>query len=459
MTEQPKRRLFGTDGIRGRANEHPMTPELAVLLGRALAHVFKSKTPNPRIVIGKDTRLSNYMFEAALQAGVCSMGVDAVQLGVLPTPGIAFMTSGLRADAGVVISASHNPYDDNGIKFFGGDGFKLPDTVEAQIESLVESKTIEAGRAFGADIGRAYRIEDAWGRYCVYLKSTFPRHLSLAGLKIVVDCANGAAYRVAGEMLYELGAEVILLGNKPNGTNINDGVGALHPQHMAAAVLEHGADLGIAIDGDADRVFLADEAGRLIDGDSILAVLAADQAKKGTLAGGAVVATVMSNLGLERFLKGRDIGLERTDVGDRYVVGHMRTGGYRIGGEQSGHIVLLDHTTTGDGLLTALQVLAVAVDHQLPLSVFSQLVERVPQVLKGVYVTSKPDLTTLPTVMEAISDAETQLGERGRVLVRYSGTERKCRVMLEGDDEAEIEGLANQIVDAVQQVIGVSETA
>lgn len=456
MSETYPRRLFGTDGIRGRANEHPMTPELAVRLGRALAHLFKSQTANPRIVIGKDTRLSNYMFEAALQAGVCSMGVDAVQLGVLPTPGIAFMTSGLRADAGVVISASHNPYDDNGIKFFGADGFKLPDSIEAKIEALVESEPAEVKRAFGADIGRAYRIEDAWGRYCVYLKSTFPKHLSLSGLKIVVDCANGAAYRVAGEMLYELGAEVILIGNEPNGVNINDGVGALHPENMTRAVREHAADLGIALDGDADRVLMSDEDGRLIDGDSILAVLAADRAKKGDLAGGAVVATVMSNLGLERCLRDRGIGLERTDVGDRYVVAHMRKGGYRIGGEQSGHIVLLDHTTTGDGLLTALQVLAVAVDHQVPMSVFSGLVERVPQVLKAIQVRSKPPLDTLPGVVEAIADSEAKLGDRGRVLVRYSGTERKCRVMLEGDDESELEGLADDIMAAIQQAIGES---
>jgi phosphoglucosamine mutase len=459
MSAEQPRQLFGTDGIRGRANEYPMTPDVAVQLGRTLAHIFKGQSPRPRIVIGKDTRLSNYMFEAALQAGVCSMGVDAVQLGVLPTPGIAFMTVGLRADAGVVISASHNPYDDNGIKFFGADGFKLPDSLEAKIEGLLGSDAVDSGKAFGASVGRAYRIEDAWGRYCVYLKSTFPKHLSLAGLRIVVDCAHGAGYRVAGEMLYELGAEVILTGNEPNGVNINDGVGALHPEHMTRAVREHSADLGIALDGDADRVLMSDENGRLIDGDCILAILAADQMKKGTLAGGAVVSTVMSNLGLERCLKDRGIRLERTDVGDRYVVARMREGGYRIGGEQSGHVILLDHTTTGDGLLTALQVLAVAVDRDMRLSDLSSLVEPVPQVLRGVRVGTKPSLDTLPAVADAIASAEAQLGDRGRVLVRYSGTEPKCRVMLEGDDETEIDALADQIVAAVTQAIGAAPVA
>ncbi|MGM0575725.1 MAG: phosphoglucosamine mutase [Myxococcota bacterium] len=449
------RKLFGTDGIRGRANEHPMTPEVALQLGRAIAHVFKGQHPRPRIVIGKDTRLSNYMFETALQAGVCSMGVDAVQLGVLPTPGIAFMTTGMRADAGIVISASHNPYDDNGIKFFAADGFKLPDAVEYEIERLISNGVLDEHRACGRDIGRAYRIEDAAGRYSVFLKGTFPRHLSLSGLKVVVDCGHGAAYKVAPETLYELGADVVPLGVAPNGTNINEGSGALHPEAVADVVREEGADLGIALDGDADRVILCDERGHVVDGDAMMGILAEDMKRRGVLRDGTVVATVMSNLGLERLLRAAGLKLERTAVGDRYVVERMRDGGFTLGGEQSGHLVLLDHTTTGDGLLTALQVLAIMRETSRPLSELAARMQRVPQIQRSVLVREKPPLDSIPGVSEAIRDGRDKLGDSGRVLVRYSGTERKCRVMVEGDHDDLCTRVADSIAEAVDGALGI----
>ncbi|MDP6945104.1 MAG: phosphoglucosamine mutase [Myxococcota bacterium] len=454
MGDSAQRRLFGTDGIRGRANEHPMTPELALQLGRAVAHVFKGAHPRPRIVIGKDTRLSNYMFETALQAGVCSMGVDAVQLGVLPTPGIAFLTTGMRADAGIVISASHNPYFDNGIKFFAANGFKLPDRLELEIERLIEGGHLDEHRARGKDIGRAYRLDDAVGRYCVFLKSTFPRHLSLNGLALVTDCAHGAAYKVAPEVLYELGADVTTLGVSPDGVNINDGAGALHPEHMAALVRERGAHAGIALDGDADRVILCDEHGQILDGDTMLAILATHMQAQGVLSNDTVVATTMSNLGLERVLSSHSINLVRTDVGDRYVVERMRQGGFNLGGEQSGHLLMLDHTTTGDGLLIALQVLAISVETGRPLSELASLMERVPQVLQSFAVGAKPALSSLATVQQAISSGEARLADRGRVVVRYSGTEPKCRVMVEGDDDDEITSVAQDIHDAIIEAIG-----
>ncbi len=455
MTET--RKLFGTDGIRGRANDHPMTPEVALSLGRAIAHIFRRDTGStqsrPRIVIGKDTRLSNYMFETALQAGICSMGVDAVQLGVLPTPGIAFMTTGMRADAGVVISASHNAYDDNGIKFFAADGYKLPDEVERQIEELIATNDVAAHRVHGADIGRAYRIQDAGGRYAVSLKSTFPRAFSLDGLRIVIDCANGAAYKVAPEVLYELGAEVIPLGTEPDGTNINANIGALHPEVMAKKVREMRADLGIALDGDADRLILCDAEGRIIDGDHILLILAKRLQSQGKLPHSTVVATVMSNLGLERALTREGIRMERVAVGDRYVVERMREGGFALGGEQSGHIVMTDLATTGDGLLAALQVLATMVETGASLATLASGLTHVPQVLRGVRVSHKPALDTLPSVVAAIAAAEKAVGD-GRVLVRYSGTEPKCRVMLEGDDGEVLRFHCDRIAAALKQEIG-----
>jgi len=455
MSKSSKRKLFGTDGIRGRANQHPMTPELALAVGKAIAHIFRSHHQKPRIVIGKDTRLSNYMFETALQAGICSMGVDAVQLGVLPTPGIAFMTTGMRADAGVVISASHNPFEDNGLKFFAADGFKLPDEVELDIERLVENpKTLDEHRVLGADIGRAYRVEDAVGRYVVYLKSTLPKQLSLNGLKVVVDCSNGAAYRVAPEVLYELGAEVIAIGDRPNGVNINDKCGATYPRNVAKAVLEYNADIGIALDGDADRVILADENGAVVDGDAILAILAKSRMDNQELAKGTVVATVMSNLGLERALAGFGAKLERTGVGDRYVVERMRSGGFDLGGEQSGHVILLDHATTGDGMATALQVLRIMKERNAPLSRLATVMQRVPQVLKNVMVRDKPPLDSIPSVAKRIEQISEELKGTGRLLVRYSGTEKKCRVMIEGDSPDRIDELASDLVDLVRKEIG-----
>lgn len=454
-TSNGPRKLFGTDGIRGRANDPPMTPETALAVGRAVAHIFKrAGHAKPRIVIGKDTRLSNYMFESALQAGICSMGVDTVQLGVLPTPGIAFMTTGMRADAGVVISASHNPYDDNGIKFFGADGFKLPDEVELQIEQLLASGDLLEHRAHGGGIGRAYRIEDAVGRYVVFLKSTFPRALELSGIRVVVDCANGASYKVAPETLYELGAEVFPMGTSPNGVNINAGAGALHPEKMAERVRELRADIGIALDGDADRCILCDEHGDIVDGDAMLLVLARQLKEAGALAKDTVVATVMSNLGLERALRADGIALARADVGDRYVTEHMRAGGFNLGGEQSGHLILHDLSTTGDGLLAALQVLAVMVGSGRPLSELTRGLERVPQILRSLLVTRKPPLTALPETSAAIRDVEGELAGRGRVLVRYSGTEAKCRVMVEGDDEARVNAYADRIAEALGREIG-----
>jgi phosphoglucosamine mutase len=433
-----------------------MTPEVALQLGRAVAHIFKRIESRPRIVIGKDTRLSNYMFETALQAGICSMGVDAVQLGVLPTPGIAFMTTGMRADAGVVISASHNPYDDNGIKFFAADGYKLPDDLEAQIEELIDSPELFAQRAHADGIGRAYRIQDAVGRYSVFLKSTFPRQLDLQGLRVVVDCANGAAYKVAPEVLYELGAEVIPLGTSPDGTNINANCGALHPEVMARKVREVRADIGIALDGDADRCIICDHEGRIIDGDHILLMLAQRMQAEGRLSQDTVVATVMSNLGLERALGRLGIRLERVGVGDRYVVERMRQGGFNLGGEQSGHLILTDYATTGDGLVAALQVLALMASTRQSLQVLASGFETVPQVLLGLRVTEKPPLESMPSVAAAIRDAESTLGANGRVVVRYSGTEPKCRVMLEGDDERVIKALADDIVAKLRREIGAS---
>jgi len=451
------RKLFGTDGIRGRANDHPMTPEVALSLGRAIAHIFRRDTgasqSRPRIVIGKDTRLSNYMFETALQAGICSMGVDAVQLGVLPTPGIAFMTTGMRADAGVVISASHNAYDDNGIKFFAADGYKLPDEVERQIEELVATNDVATHRVHGADIGRAYRIQDAVGRYAVSLKSTFPRAFSLDGLRIVIDCANGAGYKVAPEVLYELGAEVIPLGTEPDGININANIGALHPEVMAKKVREMRADIGVALDGDADRLILCDAEGRIIDGDHILLILAKRLKARGALPHDTVVATVMSNLGLERALEKEGIAMERVAVGDRYVVERMRERGFALGGEQSGHIVMTDLATTGDGLLAALQVLAAMVETKSSLAKLASGLTHVPQVLKGVRVAQKPPLETLTSVAKAIAEAERAVGD-GRVLVRYSGTEPKCRVMLEGDDGEVLRVHCDAIAAAITREIG-----
>jgi phosphoglucosamine mutase len=448
------RQLFGTDGVRGIANVEPMTSETALRLGRALAYVSKRSPRRHKILIGKDTRLSGYMLETAMASGICSMGVDVLLVGPLPTPGIAFLTRTLRADAGVVISASHNPFQDNGIKFFGSTGFKLPDELEAEIERLVVSDSIDALRPTATEIGKAFRIDDAVGRYNVFAKSTFPRHLTLDGVTLAIDCAHGAAYKVAPEVLEELGARVIPLGVDPNGENINLGAGALHPENLQATVRQSGAQVGIALDGDADRCILIDETGTVVDGDEILAILATELHSLGLLKRSTLVATVMSNLGLHLALRQRGIGIVTTPVGDRYVVEELVKGGYNVGGEQSGHIVFLDHNTTGDGLITALAVLALLVEKGQPLSALRRVMTRLPQVLVNVKVARTPDVRTLPGVARTIAEAERTLGDRGRVLVRYSGTEPLLRVMIEGEREPEIRALAERIGDAAKAALG-----
>lgn len=452
MTE---RQLFGTDGIRGEANVHPMTIQVAMRLGQSIAHTFRRLGQGkPRVIIGKDTRLSGYLFETAITAGVASIGAEAWQVGVLPTPGIAYITGAFRAEAGVVISASHNSFQDNGLKVFGGDGFKLPDAVEAQMERLMAGDELDGVLARGADVGRAFRIEDALGRYVTYLKGTFPRELDLDGVKVVVDCANGAAYKVAPLMLQELGATVVQLGTSPNGTNINAGNGALHPERMAETVRAVGAQLGIALDGDADRVILCDEKGAIVDGDHIMAVCAARMKSAGTLRHDTVVSTVMSNLGLEVAMRRLGIQLVRTAVGDRYVVEEMRRGGYNLGGEQSGHLLFLDHSTTGDGCLSALQVLAVILREGRPLSELSRIMERYPQVLLNLQVRERRPIETLGRVQASIRGVESALGTAGRVLVRYSGTEPKVRIMVEGEDRSSIQDYAEEIAAAFRTEIG-----
>ena len=447
-------RLFGTDGVRGTANVYPMTAEVALALGQAVAHVFRGGSGMHRILIGKDTRLSGYMFEDALAAGISSMGVNVIQVGPMPTPAMAFLTTDMRCDAGVMISASHNPYQDNGIKFFAHDGFKLPDAVEDQIEQLILSGDLEGLRASPEAIGRARRIEDAEGRYVVFLKKTFPLDLDLEGLRVVLDCANGAAYKVGPTVLEELGAEVIAMGVEPDGMNINLDCGSLHPERMAAKVREVRADVGIAVDGDADRVLLISEKGEVVDGDALLALCARDLVERQALRGGAVVATVMSNLGLERALGELGVDLIRTRVGDRYVVEEMRRGGYVLGGEQSGHIVFLEHNTTGDGLLTGLQVLAIMKRKERPLSELADCMERFPQVLVNVGVSVRRPIDELVAFQRRLAAVERELGDRGRVLIRYSGTEAKARVMVEGEDERRVHEMARELADDLVRELG-----
>ncbi len=444
------RRLFGTDGIRGPAGDPPMTPECALRLGMAVAAHFGRRGS---VVIGKDTRLSGYMFETALAAGVCAVGAEVMLVGPLPTPGIAYITRSMRADAGVVISASHNPFADNGIKLFAADGFKLPDEIEAELERLMEPGAVADRIARGRDIGKAVRIDDAAGRYLTHLKHSFPSHLALDGLKIVVDCAHGAAYKVAPAVLRELGATVIPIAAAPDGTNINDACGAVHPEAMCRAVVEHGADLGIALDGDADRVVFSDARGQLVDGDAILAICALDLHARRALRGSAVVATVMSNMGLERCLAGAGIGVVRTPVGDRYVVEAMVQGTYNLGGEQSGHVVFLDHGTTGDGMLAALQVLATMLRSGRSIADLAGVMTRYPQLLRAIPVATKVPLDRLPELGAAVRRVEAALGSDGRVVVRYSGTEAKLRVMLEGPDLGRLEEFAGSIGEvAVREI-------
>jgi len=449
-----QRKLFGTDGVRGVANVYPMTAEVALQLGRALAYVIKSGVSRDRIVVGKDTRLSGYLLEYAITAGICSLGVDVLLLGPLPTPGIAFITSSMRADAGVVISASHNPYQDNGIKFFSGDGFKLPDELEARIEVLMTHPEVEQVRPTATEIGQAFRLDDAQGRYLSFLKSTFPKELSLDGLKIVLDCAHGATYRVAPAVFGELGADLITIGVRPNGKNINHKCGSTHPEGVATLVKRHQADLGIAFDGDGDRVIMVDHQGGIVDGDHIMGICARDLLGREKLRRKTVVGTVMSNLGLEVALKTLGVKLLRAPVGDRYVVEAMLKGGYNLGGEQSGHLVFLDHTTTGDGILTALRLLAVMLREEKPLAELAQFVETYPQVLINVRVKERRDLKTLPKARQAIQEAEKRLGERGRLLVRYSGTEPVLRVMAEGHDQAEVDTVAQELAQILASHLG-----
>jgi phosphoglucosamine mutase len=443
------RKLFGTDGIRGTANQSPMTAEVALRLGLAAGGYFTHGDHRHRVVIGKDTRLSGYMLEPALTAGFIAMGMDVTLLGPLPTPGVAMLTRSLRADLGVMISASHNPYQDNGIKLFGPDGYKLSDEIELAIEERMRTSP-DDGLAEPSLLGRAVRLEGARGRYIEALKASLPRGMTLNGLKIVIDCANGAAYGVAPKVLWELGAEVIELGTNPNGFNINARCGSTHPEVMCTAVREHGADLGIALDGDADRIVLADEHGELIDGDQILALLAQSWHAGAVLKGGGVVATTMSNLGLERYLQSRGLTLHRTRVGDRYVVEHMRASGHNLGGEQSGHIIMTDFATTGDGLLAGLQILAVMRRQDRPMSEFGRAFQPFPQRLRNCRLNGGLPLEAVE-VRESIQAAEVRLNGHGRILVRPSGTEPVIRVMVEADDEALLQGVLDEVAGAIER--------
>jgi phosphoglucosamine mutase len=451
-------KLFGTDGVRGVANAEPITSETAMRLGRALAHVYKNpRGRHRRILIGKDTRLSGYMLETAMASGICSMGVDVWLVGPLPTPGIAFLTRSMRADAGVVISASHNPFEDNGIKFFSREGFKLDDETERRIEELVfDSAAITGFRASGADIGKAARIDDAIGRYSVFLKSSIPRALSFENLRIAIDCANGAGYKVGPEVLEELGADVIPIAVEPDGININDGCGAVHPEKLRETVMSRGAHVGIALDGDGDRAMIVDERGELFDGDDVMALLGIRMAAEGRLNGNTVVATVMSNFGLERALTGAGVKLVRTEVGDPAVVRELRANSYNLGGEQSGHVIFMDHSTTGDGLITALKVLTIMAETGQPLSELRAM-RRVPQVLENVRVRERMPLATMPEVTRLIARAELKLNRTGRLLVRYSGTEMLARVMVEGEDEGTIVSIAREIGGAIRKQAGAAE--
>jgi len=444
------RNYFGTDGIRGTANTDPMTAEIALRVGMAAGRIFTRGAHRHSVVIGKDTRLSGYMLEPALAAGFVGMGMDVIFVGPMPTPAVAMLTRSLRADLGVMISASHNPFHDNGIKLFGPDGYKLSDETEEQIESMIESD-MQEDLAESADLGRAKRLDDAEGRYIEFVKNTFPKGLRLDGLKIVVDCANGAAYKVAPTALWELGAEVVTYGVEPDGFNINQYCGSTDTRTMCRMVREHGADIGIALDGDADRVLIADETGTLLDGDQLMATVAESWHRTGKLNGGGIVATVMSNLGLEHYLRDIGLSMQRTQVGDRYVVEHMRAHGFNVGGEQSGHIVLSDYTTTGDGLIAGLEVLAALVESDRPLSEIGRRFDPLPQILENVRFSGSPPLEHA-SVKDAVRDGEARLQDSGRILIRKSGTEPVIRVMAEGEDPALVQSVVTEIVTAIEQV-------
>jgi phosphoglucosamine mutase len=446
--------LFGTDGVRGVANVAPMDSETVLRLGRAAAHVMRRSAGRHRVLIGKDTRISGYMLETALCSGITSMGVDVMLVGPLPTPGVAYMTRSMRADAGVMISASHNPYEDNGIKFFGPDGFKLADETENEIERLMEPGHLDELRATPDLVGKAVRIEDARGRYTVFLKNCVERQVSFEGVKVVIDCANGAAYRSGPEVFSELGAVCEVVANTPDGVNINVDCGSTHPERMCKLVREKGADFGIAYDGDADRVIFCDEKGEIFDGDSTLAMLGISWNNDGKLRGGAVAGTVMSNFGLEFALREAGIKLIRSDVGDRNVLLDMQAHGLNLGGEQSGHVIALDHNTTGDGILTSLLVLSAAIKAGKPLSEFQKLITRYPQILINVPVKKKPPIESMSSLQKAIGEMNGKLKDRGRILLRYSGTEPKLRVMVECDDQVLCKNVATTLADVVREEIG-----
>jgi phosphoglucosamine mutase len=455
-----ERKLFGTDGVRGVANVEPVTAETALKLGRAAAHVFKSRCPNAKghgrhkIVVGKDTRLSGYMLENAIASGVLSMGVDVLLIGPLPTPGVAYITRSLRADAGVVLTASHNPYEDNGIKFFRDDGYKLDDAIEKSIENLVFSGEIEKIRPTAENIGKAVRIDDALGRYVENAKAAFPKGMTLEGLRIAVDAGHGATYKSTPCILRELGAEVTVLNNTPDGTNINRGCGSTYPEVICGYVKQLGADVGITHDGDGDRVQLCDEAGALVDGDDVLAITALDWLNRGELKKKTLVATVMSNLGLDHTIRNAGGQVVRTQVGDRYVIERMLADDLNVGGEQSGHMIFRDFATTGDGIVAALQVLRIMKDTGKPLSQLRQVVQKFPQVVVNVKVKSKPAWEQLPEVLALVKEAEKTLGDAGRVLLRYSGTEPKARLLIEGRDGNQIKTMADRIAGRIKEKIG-----
>jgi phosphoglucosamine mutase len=443
-------RLFGTDGIRGRVNSHPMQPELVLRLGLAAGQYFRNGNKRHRVVIGKDTRLSGYVFESALTSGFCAAGMDVFLVGPLPTPAISFLTRNMRADLGVVISASHNPYMDNGIKFFDKEGFKLADSVEDEIAAMVTSPNFSWQCPDHDQVGRARKIQDSPGRYIVELKHSFPAGMTLDGLTIVLDCAHGAAYRVAPLIFEELGARVITLGIEPDGLNINKGCGSLHPEVLAAKVREHRADIGLALDGDADRLIVVDEYGKVLDGDQIMAVCAEEMMAREALVGNTLVSTVMSNMALEVFMQERGGRLLRTKVGDRYVVEEMRMGGYLLGGEQSGHLVFMEHSTTGDGTLAALQLLRIMVGRQKPISEIAGLLTPYPQKLVNLKVKKKVPFADVPVIQRAVQDAEEKLGRTGRVLLRYSGTEALARIMVEAQDQCLVDELCAGLTEAVE---------
>jgi len=454
------KKLFGTDGVRGVANVEPVTSETALKLGRAAAHVFKSLAPvakghgRHKIVVGKDTRLSGYMLENAISAGILSMGVDVLLIGPLPTPGVAYTTRSLRADAGIVLTASHNPYEDNGIKFFRDDGYKLDDAIEKQIEDLVFSGEIEKIRPTADEIGKAMRIDDALGRYVEFAKAAFPKGMSLEGLRIVVDAGNGATYKSTPCVLLELGARVTVLNNRPDGTNINQDCGSTYPEVVCRAVREYGADIGISHDGDGDRVQLCDETGNLVDGDDVLAITALDWIGRGTLKRNTLAATIMSNLGLDHTVRQAGGQVVRTQVGDRYVIERMLQDDLNVGGEQSGHMIFRDFTTTGDGIISALQVLRIMMDTGKPLSELRKVCTKFPQLVVNIRVKDKPAWETLADVMKLVKDVEAKLNGQGRVLLRYSGTEPKARLLIEGPDAGQIKSFADEIAGMIKKRIG-----